>query len=80
MRVILRKDVLGEATHWKHLDNIIFQIDRGAHEWEVEEPEIIEESGWYQESRDYIRLPGSGTDGFDPVAAGSFSSEKRFPE
>ena len=56
MRVILRKDVLGEATHWKHLDNIILQIDRGAHEWEVEEPEIIEKSGWYQESRDYIRL------------------------
>ncbi|MEO5334833.1 MAG: hypothetical protein H7839_22710 [Magnetococcus sp. YQC-5] len=55
MRVALCREVLTEQGFWRDLDRIINRIDRGAHEWEVDDPDGIEESAWLREGRSYLR-------------------------
>ncbi|MBF0135420.1 MAG: hypothetical protein HQL65_04210 [Magnetococcales bacterium] len=54
MRVILQADILDDETNWKHLDHMIHQIDSNAHVWDVEDPESIEKSTWFQRGRQYL--------------------------
>ncbi len=55
MRVVLLEDVLSDKASEKPLDSIIHKIDDGFHEWDVEDPEVIEESVWFQGSRNFAK-------------------------
>ena len=54
MKVVFEADVFNKEENLKHIEDIILRIDDGAHEWHIEDPEIIEESSWYKESRKYV--------------------------
>ena len=55
MKVVLKDDVFSKEN-FKDLDKIILRIDTGAHEWDVKDPDTIENSCWYQTiGREYIR-------------------------
>jgi len=46
MRVRLTPDVLSAEGDWAHLDQILYEIERGAHEWHIDDVDIIEQSNW----------------------------------
>lgn len=55
MRVVFRADVFHNQTAWSDLDRIVCRTDEGAHEWEIDDPDAIEESDWLRGSRSNIR-------------------------
>ena len=55
MRVVLYKNVLADKSYESDLDHIVDRIDRGAHEWEVDDPDDIANSAWLQGGRSHLR-------------------------
>jgi len=54
MRVMLAEDAVTDPDCWRYLDQIVNRIDEGAHEWVVDDPELIEASAWLQKARSHI--------------------------
>lgn len=51
MKVRFASDLLEQEEEWGWLDRILTRIEDGVHEWEVDEPEVIENSRWMREAR-----------------------------
>lgn len=46
MRIFLKIDVINDRESWTWLNRILSRIEDGAHEWEIENTEIYEDSDW----------------------------------
>lgn len=46
MKISIAADALSDETHWRFLDTIVGKVADGWHVWQIEEPEVIEKSGW----------------------------------
>lgn len=55
MRVSFSAEPLEEESAWLHLDQIIYEVARGVHDWHVDDPERIERSAWLRGARGTIR-------------------------
>ena len=50
MRFVFAADVLQDPRHWHALDRILLTVDDGWHEWQIDDPELLEASPWLQGS------------------------------
>ncbi|TWA60422.1 hypothetical protein FBZ82_12178 [Azospirillum brasilense] len=55
MRVRFKDCALSSAKNFKHLDAIIARVEVGAHEWDIVDPDAIEQSHWLASARDYCK-------------------------
>lgn len=55
MKVSFSAEALGDASAHLHLDAIVYEIERGMHEWHVGDPESIEASSWLKAGRPSLR-------------------------
>jgi len=56
MRVCFAADVITDDQHWRYLDEILYGVDDGWHEWEVDDPDALEQSEWLSgTNRSFIR-------------------------
>ncbi|WP_448188811.1 hypothetical protein [Azospirillum sp. sgz301742] len=55
MRVRFKDCALSSAKHFKHLDAIIARVEVGAHEWDVDDPDTVEQSCWLASARDFCK-------------------------
>ena len=46
MRVVFAEDAIQDANEWRHLDRILYTVEDGWHEWQVEDPDALETSAW----------------------------------
>lgn len=46
MRVVIWEDVYADHDQWLFLDLIVNKIADGWHSWQINDPEIVENSGW----------------------------------
>jgi len=51
MRIRISPEALENRESWSHLDQILYWIEEGTHEWFVDDPESIEKSDWLQGAR-----------------------------
>ncbi len=55
MRVVFCEDAVQDEASWGFLDRIIYKIEDEWHEWEIDNPEIIEQSDWLYGLRKTLR-------------------------
>lgn len=55
MRVRFKNCVLSSEENFRHLDTIMARIEVGAHEWEIDDPDLIEKSQWLESARSFCR-------------------------
>ncbi|HEV7371785.1 hypothetical protein [Arenibaculum sp.] len=55
MRVRFKDCALSSAKQFRHLDAIIARVEVGAHEWDIDDPDTIEQSGWLAGAREYCK-------------------------
>lgn len=48
MRIVFADSVLKRAEAWRHLTRLLYKVDDGWHLWEIPDPDLIENSPWYQ--------------------------------
>ena len=46
MRVFIAVDAFADETQWRFLDRIVDKVADGWHDWQIENPKFIEETGW----------------------------------
>lgn len=54
MRVRFARDVIQDTVHARHLDEILGAIEDGWHEWDIDDPDLLESSPWYAGARPHI--------------------------
>jgi len=54
MRVRFAKDVIQDSAPARHLDEILGTIEDGWHEWDIDDPNMLESSLWYAGARQHI--------------------------
>lgn len=50
MRVTFAEDALRDPESWSHLDHILHAVEAGLHEWEIDDPDTLDQSPWLQGS------------------------------
>lgn len=50
MRFVFAADALQDPQHWDYLDRILVTVDDGWHEWQIDDPDLLETSPWLQGS------------------------------
>lgn len=56
MRVVIALDAFADDTQWRFLDQIVYKVVDGWHDWLIEDPKSIEETGWLEgKGRDWLR-------------------------
>lgn len=50
MRAIFATDALQDAAAWRHLDLVLYKIEDGWHEWQIDDPEPLESSPYLKGS------------------------------
>jgi hypothetical protein len=48
MRVVFAEDAVADPESWGHLDHILRAVEAGWHEWQIDDPEPLEQSDWLQ--------------------------------
>jgi hypothetical protein len=51
MRITFKQDAVTDSIQWKWIDRILQRIDDGAHEWNIDDPEILESTTWLGQIR-----------------------------
>ena len=54
MRIKFSPDVLEDGQHHRYLDEILGSVEDGWHVWEIDNPDVIESSRWFEGARQHI--------------------------
>ena len=55
MRVVFAENAVLNPECWSYLDKILYSVEDGWHEWQIDDPDILEESEWLQGTRSVLR-------------------------
>jgi hypothetical protein len=55
MRIIFTEDAVQDTESWHHLDRILRSVEDGWHEWQIDDPDMLEQSEWIRKARPMLR-------------------------
>jgi hypothetical protein len=55
VKIILAEDAVQDTDYWHHLDRILGSVEDGWHEWQIDDPDMLEESEWLQKARPVLK-------------------------